>query len=351
MVTFVPERFIPLTCQDFVVAHNDRTNLYEIRADATEIEIYAPNGEIRNEQRGRVTMPINFHRSLPVYALVEGGWLPPSFVIPPVYLFDRNVIGYIQQISNGNPRDLYTDTEWWLQMIADDRAHISPFLYAFESCQQMIPDSAEFKRSYEEAIGIIRVLFPKAKIIEYEDAYGVAAFEIMTDILKFHAQETEFLRSVAALIRENVSENGLSQICDDILAIATTLGLSFKSLPLIAALSCLYEDRLGSGFNAARELIKLRGGPYTNEKAYNALSDMRGLLIYLAFQALAKQMGVAPVAYCTADKAALLFGCGLNFSNVEFRGNQLFLSVELSEFLFPRLRGDQRQELARRMEA
>jgi hypothetical protein len=350
-VTFVPERFIPLTCQDFVVAHNDRTNLYEIRADATEIEICAPNGEITNEERGRVTMPINFHRSLPVYALVEGGWLPPPLVLPPVYLFDRNVIGYIQQISKGNPRDLYTDADWWLQMIADDRAHISPFLYAFESNQQMIPDLAEFKRSYQEAIEIIRGLFPEANIIVYGDEHFAAAHETMADVLKFHAEETEFLQRVVPLIRESVSENSLQRVCNEILTIATDIGLSFKSLPLIASLSCLHEDPLASGYNAARELLKPGGGTYTNEKAYNVLSDMRGLMFYLAFQALAKQMGVAPVAYCTADKAALLFGCGLNFSNVEFRGNQLFLSVELSEFLFPRLRGDQRQELARRMEA
>ena len=125
-VTFVPQRFIPLTCQDFVTAHNNRTNLYEIKADAIEIEICAPNGEIKKEESGRFTMPIDFHRDLPVYALVEGGWLPPSLVNPPAYLFDRNVIGYIQQISRGNPRELYANADWWLQMIPDDRTHISP---------------------------------------------------------------------------------------------------------------------------------------------------------------------------------------------------------------------------------
>lgn len=350
-VTFVPERFIPLTCQDFVVAHNGKTNLYEIKADATEIEIRASNGEIRKEESGRVTMPINFHRNLPVFALVEGGWLPPPLVDPPIYLFDRNVIGYIQQILKGNPGDLYTNADWWLQMIADEKAHISPFLYAFESNQQMIPDLAEFKGSYEEAVKIIRGLFPTAKIIVYEDEHFAAAFETMADVLKFHVEETEFLHRVVPLIRENVSENHLQRICNEIFTIATDLGLSFKSLPLMASLSCLYENSMMSGYNAARELLKLKGGSYTNEKAYNALSDMRGLMFYLAFRALASQMGLAPLAYCTADKAALLFGCGLNFSNVEFRGNQLFLTMELSEFLFPRLRDDKRQELAQRIEA
>ena len=193
---------------------------------------------------------------------------------------------------------------------------------------------AEFKSSYEEAVEIIRSLFPNAKIIVYRDAHFEAAFETMTDVLEFHAEETEFLKGVAPLIRENVSENSLQSVCDEILTMAADNGLSFRSLPLLASLSCLYEDPKVSGYNAARELLKLRGGPYTDERAYNVLSDMRGLMFYLAFQALAKQVGEEPLAYCTADKAALLFGCGLNFHNVEFRGNQLFLSIELSEFYF-----------------
>jgi len=350
MVTFLPKQFIPLTCMDFVAAHIDGTNLYEIKADATEIEICDPNGEVRFEQQGRVTMPINFYRGLPVYALVEGGWLPPPLVDPPLYLFDRNVIGYIEQINKGNTRDLYTNTDWWLQLIANDKMHISPFLHAFESNQQRIPDLAEFKRSYAEGVEIIRGLFPRADIVNYGDEHFDAAFQTMEDVLKFHTKETEFLQRVAPLIRENVPRNNLERVCYEILAVATGLGLSFRSLPLLAALSCLYEDREISGFNAARELLKLRGGPYTNEKAYNVLSDMRGLLFYLAFRAISNQMNSAPLAYCTADKSALLFGCGLNFTNVEFRGNDLHLTLELSEFLFPRLSDEQRQELANRIE-
>lgn len=349
-VTFWPQRFTPLTCEDFVTAHNTGTNSYEIRADAKAIEICTPNGQIKREERGQITMPIDFHRSLPVYALVEGGWLPPPLVNPPAYLFDRNVIGYIQQISKGNSRDLYTNVDWWLQMIAN-KAHFNPFLHAFESNKQTIPDLEEFKRSYEEAVEIIRDLFPNAEITEYRDEHFAAALETMADVLKFHAEETEFLQRVAPLIRESVSENSLQRVCEQILTIATDIGLPLKSLPLIATLSCLYEDRMVSGYNAARELLKLRGGPYTSEKAYNVLSDMRGLMFYLAFRALARQVGEEPLAYCTADKAALLFGCGLNSNNVEFRGNELFLSMELSEFLFPRLRSEKRQELARRIEA
>lgn len=349
-VTFVPERFIPLTCSDFAAAHRDGTSLYEIKADATEIEICPPNDAPRREERGRVTMPINFHHSLPVYALVDGGWLPPPFVRPPMFLVDRNVIGYIEQIAKGNPRGLYTDAVWWLRLLSDEEMHINPLLYAFESNKRMIPDFDEFKRSFAEGIEIIRRLMPKADIVTYGEEHFDAAFQTMTDVLRFHAEESEFLMQIAPLIRQPVAGHKLGQVCREILDTAAGLGLSFKSLPLLAALSCLYEDANVSGYNAARDLLKLRGGDYTAEKAYNALSDMRGLMFYLALRAISRQLNSAAYAYCTADKAALLFGCGLNFTNVEFRGNQLFLTSELSDFLFPRLPEDERRELARTLE-
>ena len=92
-VTFAPRRFIPLSCSDFVNAHRNGANLYEIKADATDFEIQRPEAENRHEDRGHVTMPINFQRNLPVYALVDGGWLPPPFVQPPAFLLDHNVFG------------------------------------------------------------------------------------------------------------------------------------------------------------------------------------------------------------------------------------------------------------------
>ena len=123
-----------------------------------------------------------------------------------------------------------------------------------------------------------------------------------------------------------------------------------KSLPLLAVLSCLFEDQRISGLNAGRELLKLRGGDYTEERAYNTLSDMRGIMFYLAFRAIAEKMNMPSLAYCTADKAALLFGCGLEFKNVEFRGNQLYLTISLNDYLFPRLSGDEKIELVKRIE-
>lgn len=350
IITFVTEQFTPLTCKDFVAAHSDKTKRYEIEVYARDIEIIIPGVEPQYKAEGSWKMPIDFNHSLPVYALVPGGWLPPPFVDPPVFLLDRNVIRYIEVIADGRSDTHYADAKWWLELIGDENTYISPFLYAFESGRQMIPDIEEFKKSYEEGVRIIRRLFPKAEIHEYKDEHFDAAFETITDVLKFHPQETTFLQTVAPLIRLNVAQNDLERVRNEIMEIATKLGLSYRSLPLLAALSCLYEDPVISCFNVARKLLKIGGGAYTNEKAYNVLSDMRGLLFYFAFRAIAESENVPPVSYVTADQAALLFGCGLNVTNAQWRGNRLFLTLGLSEFLFPRMTEGEREELARLIE-
>lgn len=77
---------------------------------------------------------------------------------------------------------------------------------------------------------------------------------------------------------------------------------------------------------------------------------MRGIMFYLGFRAIAEKMDMPPLAYWTVDNAALLFGCGLEFRNVEFRGNQLYLTISLNKYLYPRLCEDERVELVERIE-
>lgn len=352
--TFIVERFYPLSCDDFVAAHNEKSKTFDIPVEARNIERFTPGiTEPERIEKEHRKLSIDFHHSLPVYSLVPGGWLPPPFVDPPAFLLDRNVIRYIEQISKGNPQDRYTDTKWWLDMLINgEDVYISPFLYAFESGSRMIPELDEFKASYKEGVEIIRQLFPKAQVPEYKDAEYDAAMQTMEDVLKFHREETEFLQRVAPLIRTRVSDKNLESVCEDIIKIAGDLGLSLRSFAVLAAISCLYEDFDTTGFNAARNMIKLGGGggTYTDENAYNVLSDMRGLLFYFAFRALAETREAPLLSYVTADKPAIMFGCGLNITKTEWVANKLVLKLELTKFLFPRMMDEKREELAQRFQ-
>lgn len=209
----------------------------------------------------------------------------------------------------------------------------------------------EFRTCYNRGVEITRSLFPKANIFTYNEEQFEAAIDTIADFTKFHSQETDFLKKTVPLIKQNVSEEQLSVQCDEIFSIAHDFGINFISFPFLAALSCLYEDKNIAGYNASRELLHLKGGDYTSEKAYNALCDMRGLLFYFAFRAIAEQNNASPFAYCTSDKAALLFGCGLGVEKVEFQGNKFNMGLQLSEFLFPRLSKEGRKDLADRIQS
>ena len=195
ITTFLAELFLPLSCENFVVAHNSKTKTYDIAVNAKNVEIFTTGvAEPKLVVKERRTLSIDFRHSLPVYALVPGGWVPPPFVEPPIFLFDRNVIRYIEQITKGNALDIYSDTKWWLDMIAADDVYISPFLYAFESGNQMIPDFDEFKCSYQEGVEIVRGLFPNAEVPEYRDKEYDAALEQWQTFSNFTFRKRNFCK-------------------------------------------------------------------------------------------------------------------------------------------------------------
>jgi hypothetical protein len=105
-----------------------------------------------------------------------------------------------------------------------------------------------------------------------------------------------------------------------------------RSLVVLAILSCLYERIDGSGFTAARKIIKPRT-TYTRQNAYNALSDLRALEIFVS--GLGFQRG--PFALCTCDRAIAAFWCGLNAHDHRWENEQFSFTMGLTEDLFPRL--------------
>lgn len=351
VLTFIPDKFIPMSFADFVSAERAGDNFYNVKAEISGFQLIQNGQSQLVSRKGIIDIPINFARSIPIYALVEGGWLPPPFVSPLQLHLDRNVIGAIEQILKGNQRDPYLDTAYWLQMSDRDDMIVSPYLYAFESNLTTAPGYEEFVRGYEEGAQIIKELFPKALVPTYGDeGYGVL-YRFAEDVLAAADKEMTYLLRAVPLIRNIVASQRRRKVAAELFELAAELGVKFHSIPLLATLSCLYENYAVTGFNAAREMLKIRGGEYTEARAYNALSDMRSLLIYLAFRAMAKQDDNYPYAYCTGDKAALLFGCGLNIVGERFRDGKLYMSFDLAGPLFPDIPEDERSELFKRIEA
>lgn len=53
--------------------------------------------------RSTIRMPIEFNRRITIFALVEGGWLPPSLIPSPRLLVDRNVISGLAECGRRSP--------------------------------------------------------------------------------------------------------------------------------------------------------------------------------------------------------------------------------------------------------
>lgn len=347
-IRLVPLRFHPLGFMDLVNALNARNNLFNLRVDASLIETYKAGELIKSEEYVWMDLPINLSRSLPVYALVDGGWLPPPFIYPKQFFFDRNVVGHIQAINRGNSSANLSDISFWLMMMESNEVFISPLLFAFESNLRRAPSLEEFKQSYEESVPIIRTFFPNATIPTYTDEGYADLYRLVEDVLLRQDQETEYLIRAAPLIQQSVEPSRRHRVADQLFELAEQVGTGYFSIPFLATISCLYEDYAVTPYNAARRMLKL-GGDYTSETAYNVLSDIRGLIIYLAFHASVKDEIQQPYAYCTADKPALLFACGLNAFGDEFRDGKLSLSINLSGPLFDAIPESDRLDFVERI--
>ena len=188
IVDVIPEKFTPLTYSD-LVANGGSDQQYSIEVFAKSIKL--PNGH--KQGPGTASFPITFRQPLTIYALVEGGWLPPPFVLPPNYLVDRNVIRTFVRIREDSSKPELSPTHWWLQSLEGFSIVINPVLYASEGANQRTPSFEEFLNDLEEGSAEVRTFLPNAKLIEFTPKDYAAVYSVVTDSLERKNKEAEFL--------------------------------------------------------------------------------------------------------------------------------------------------------------
>lgn len=349
IISFEAKTFLPLSYDNFCAARKEGFRSFKINCLTDEIRIEKDGVIESKEGHGKIEMPVNFRHTLPVYGLVKGGWLPPSFVQPPNLLADSNAIGNLEAINRGNAQPIYEQMDWWFTLPNESDLTINPLLYAMEGNQLRTPTFEELKSSFATATEIIRGKFPKAKIIEYENVHFRAAFELITSISRQNEKEIEFLIKATALVVDGISAQNLPKIEFEIIKIAQETKLDLKSLSVLTVLSCLYDNGR-SGFTAARKILFKSRAEYTKTDAYNALADLNALRFFIGTLALSESNKSEPFALCTSDKALVLLWSGFNFYNIKFvKDGGARSSFLLSENLFPRLSVTQRKELAAKL--
>ena len=342
ILDILPKAFRPLSFGDLESSVGTQDKTYPMKIEANSIE-GLPDGK-QPSGPGLVSIPITFRQPISIFGLVEGGWLPIPFVQPAKLLVDRNVVASLAQIRRGVTRSDLGHTDWWFEFFKEFSIEINPALYAFEGNNRRPTTFDEFCRAFEEASTEVAAQLPGATLTKYEGLHYEAAYALISDFADRHRRETEFLIKIAPRVAERVSDSRLLKIQSETLSSARELKLKFSSLAVLAVLACLYERRDGSGLLAARGILKPRSR-YTAQDAYNALSDLRALELFVSGLGLER----APFALCTCDKSIAAFWCGLTAHTYDWKDEKLTFTVSLSETLFPRLEESGRNELIARL--
>lgn len=307
-IDIVPERFEPLSYSDLAFDSGKGSITYPFEIDAKSIEMLGHDN--KPPAPGRVSIPIKFHQPLSVFALVDGGWLPPPFVIPSNFLVDRNVVSSLVRIRRGVST---VHTDWWFQFFNEFTALINPGLYAFEGKELRPPSFDEFRNSFDEASKEIASQLPGAKLVPYGAIQYKAAYDMLLEFSDRYDRETKFLMKVAPKVTFRPTNSHISQTEAEILETAAELGLKTHSLAVIAILACLYERADGSGFLAARRIIK-PGINYAPQDAHNALADLRALEIFISGVGLSRAFRLV---YLRQSDCGILVRTGCPWASLE----------------------------------
>lgn len=331
---------MPLSYSDLAFDQGGGPKTYSFIIDATSVQV--PDDVNSRPQPGRVSLQLNFPQEPSIFALVDGGWLPPPFVLPSNFLVDRNVVANLVRIRRGLSNQHIEKNEWWFHFFDAFAALINPVLYALEGDELRLPSFDQFRKSFDEATKEIETQLPGAKLITYDETHYKAAYSILLEYSERYGRETKFLMNVAPKVTFRLPTPQLLRTQKEILEIAGKLELKTHSLSVLAILACLYENVDGSGFLAARRIIKPRLA-YTDQHAHNCIADLRALEIFMSGLGLDRE----PFALCTCDRAIAAFWCGLGAHAHRWNDDGTFsFTVSLTEHLFPRLTSSDREELA-----
>jgi len=336
-IEFISDQIKPFNFSDLINVKGDGKTSFNLNISTSFVDMSSIGEDIDGAME--LSLPIAFHNKPKIFALVDGGWLPPAFVSPPNFLVDRNVVSVLSQVSSGSIRTDQQSTNWWLQFPTLSDVSINPVLYALEGCKQTSQTFEEFCRSFEEAYGIIERTLPNTTILSYSDADYKVVYEFISNAVERHERETKFLVSVAPTLVARCADNKLSDCRKYILEKTDLFGLNRKSLVVLAALSCIYEPKDGNGLLAAREVLK-PNKEYSEREAFNSISDLQALEIYI----LSLSPDIPRHFLCTCDRGLAGLWCGLKPKNIHWNGDDFSYDMAINEVLFPRLKEEERNE-------
>lgn len=292
----------------------------------------------------RIKLTLQFDHPVNAYALVIGGYYPLSLAFSGMLLIDRNILSVLSSVSGLSTRQDAEANRWWLSFLNRSQCILNPVLCALEGEEGAVPSYEEFCASFDTACEYIRKHLPNAQVVNFVQEAYQAAYSTVEDLTVRYENERAFLVGAASLLARRNKSSELRNVEDNLFSLCSSSGLEVFSLPLIAALSCLYESRDGNEQSIGRRIIK-PSEYYDEKRAHNTISDLRAL----EYLAIANGLGIGSITFCTRDKALAALWCALKMEPGYWKNGGVSINMSLGAQLFPTLGEDEINLLHQRM--
>jgi hypothetical protein len=342
-VEIVPSHVVPFGAADIERLENDPGAALQLQLHGDDL---IADG-LSQPGRATVKAKVTFHRSPLIYALVPGGWVPLPFTEPPRFLVDRNVVISLRKIREGRTVASSEALDWWTRFFRQGTGIFNPLLFAYEGAFQRKPTMAEFVSAYEEGVSELTRALPECHVVTFADEQYRAAYQQLEAFDERNGCEISFLQAACPLVAQRVSRREEVDLTSRVLALAQKCNVSSRSLVLLAALSCVYENIRGTPLSIGRRLLKPRIR-YFEQDAFNALSDLRHIELAAAGQLYLRNQAFS---LCTCDRALALMWAALSPRGESRPGGPIDLEFDLTRDLFARLDDAELLALAQRLAA
>jgi hypothetical protein len=292
----------------------------------------------------QLSFNVKFDHPINVWVLELGGWFPIQLSTAEIILVDKNVKIALDKFAQKPDRADLLAERWWLLNLNSTRFKLHPLLCAYEGVNRMPPSFNEFKDALESSIEAFAAGLPLAQIVRHAPESLPELFENVRAYAEREEPGIQFLCDVAPLLVNRVGALSLRHTERNILDAARKRHLSLRSLPVLCALSCLYEPQNGAHPRIGRGVMKPTLS-YGRENAYNAISDLRAI----EFLAMAIGLGRERAGYCTRDKTLAAFWTYLRVSKATWGDDQFNMTFTPASELFPRLSEDELPRLLSRL--
>lgn len=252
---------------------------------------------------------LSTNRSFNSFCLVEQGWLPLGLPIDvdAILLPDKSTISTIVHRFNPSKSGAHKSGDI-IEFLREKPIRINPSLFAIEGNIRAALSDEEVEQQLDEAYDKITRTLPKA-ILFPKDQSGLEGVKgVLKESMIGFENKSKFLMEVAPMINGPISDRRKIRLWNEVLEISRKHDIRKDSILMLVVLSIISIPQCKS---PAHGIIK-PSQSYDKESAYNALSDLRALDIFM------NMMSFFPhekIVFCTNDKALALFWTGIHASN------------------------------------